>query len=166
MQIVCSGECGLAYARKLRTKAEAKAKRAERVETKAKLDTLKPISHWIAATQEVFNTWVRTRDAKLPCISCGIAFGAWDAGHYRTTAAAPELRFDPANVHKQCVQCNQTKHGNAIEMRRGMVARIGLAEVERLEGPHPPHKPTREELEALRAHYRAKTKELQCTPRS
>jgi Bacteriophage Lambda NinG protein len=161
MQIVCSGECGLAYARKLRTVAEAKTARADRVETKKKIDAIRPLSYWVAQAQAAFNAWVRARDAKRPCISCGQWKNSWDAGHYLTRGARPELRFDEANCHKQCVQCNQHLHGNTAAMRISLMNRIGWEEVERLEGPNPPLKLTAEKARAIRDHYRAKLKELQ-----
>ena len=38
------------------------------------------------------NAFIRERDRDLPCISCGTLTSAqWDAGHYRTTAAAPQV---------------------------------------------------------------------------
>jgi hypothetical protein len=84
-----------------------------------------------------------------------------NAGHYLSTGARPELRFEPLNVHLQCEQCNTYLSGNLINYRVGLIQRIGLAEVERLEGPHPPAKLTIEDLRAIRDDYRRKLKEMQ-----
>jgi hypothetical protein len=44
--------------------------------------------------------------------------------------------------------------------RAELIRRIGLHEVDRLEGPHPPQKWTVDQLKEIKAHYRAKTKAL------
>jgi Bacteriophage Lambda NinG protein len=44
--------------------------------------------------------------------------------------------------------------------RAELIRRIGLHEVERLEGPHETRKWTIEELKAIKAEYRAKAKAL------
>lgn len=158
----CSPECGFELSNEKVRKAAAKQALADRRVTRAKLNALKPLSHWLALTQDdYFNPYIRARDADLPCISCGRDNGSkMNAGHYLSVGSHPELRFDEANVHKQCEYCNGHKAGNAVAYRIGLVERIGLAEVERLEGPHPAAKFTREQLAEMRAHYRALIKEL------
>lgn len=122
----------------------------------ARREKLKTRSQWMREAQAAFNAWIRYRDRDKPCISCG-ATGrtSWDAGHYRSVAAAPSLRFDEDNVHKQCVPCNQHRSGNAIEYRRGLVARIGVERVEWLEREHPPKKYTIDELRLLKQDWRS-----------
>lgn len=161
-EVWCSPSCGLEIAQDKKRKAAEKAALADRRETRAKLNALKPLSHWLALTQDdYFNPYIRARDADLPCISCGRDNGSkMNAGHYLSVGSHPELRFDEANVHKQCEYCNGHKAGNAVAYRIRLIERIGLAEVERLEGPHPAAKFTREQLAEMRAHYRALTKEL------
>lgn len=154
LQIVCTWECGREY-------IQTQAKKAERKADRAKRERLKTRSDWAREAQAAVNAFVRERDRNLPCISCGrFHTGSWDAGHYRSTGAAPGLRFDLANIHRQCVPCNQHKSGNAIEYRIGLVKRIGLAEVERLESDNTPKKWTIEELKAIRDEYRMKLKQL------
>lgn len=136
-------------------------KRAEVADTRARLEAIKPRSKWLAEAQTAFNAFIRLRDAHLPCISCDrMHEGSWDAGHYLTVGARPELRFDEDNCHRQCVPCNRHLHGNLIRYRAGLIARRGLAVVERLEGPHAPAKLTVDDLRALIAEYRAKAKAL------
>lgn len=136
-------------------------RKEERKATKARLADMKPLSHWFGLTQVAFNAYIRARDAHESCISCGrMHAGAHDAGHYLTTGARPELRFDEDNTNKQCVPCNQHLHGNTTMYRIGLIEKRGLQVVERLEGHHPPAKWTRDDLEAMRATYRAKAKEL------
>jgi hypothetical protein len=42
------------------------------------------------------------------------------------------LRFNEHNVHKQCVHCNQHKHGNLIEYALNLPHRIGLCNFKKL----------------------------------
>lgn len=145
----CSPECGAALGVKKLQKQKAR-------EHREKLADCKPLSHWLDLTQRVVNAYVLARDADKPCISCGCwqAF-AWDAGHFLSRGARPELRFDLNNIAKQCAACNRHKGGNATQYRLGLVARIGAEAVEALEGPRPAAKFTREGLAALRAEIRA-----------
>ena len=62
------------------------------------------------------------------------------AGHYRTTAAAPQLRFDERNIHKQCVVCNQHKSGNLVPYRVELINRIGQEAVDEIESNHNRHR--------------------------
>ncbi|WP_205968727.1 recombination protein NinG, partial [Pseudomonas viridiflava] len=56
--------------------------------------------------------------------------------------------------------CNTQLSGNIVNYRLALVRRIGITNVEWLEGPHEPQKYTIEELKALTAKYRALTREL------
>lgn len=151
----CSPGCAFKLVRADKREA-AVALRADRKATRARLEAIKPRSKWLAEAQAAFNAWVRRRDQYLPCISCQrFHQGAWDAGHYLTVGARPELRFDEDNVHRQCVPCNRHLHGNLIRYRVGLIERRGLAVVERLEGPHPTSKLTVDDLREIRDRYRA-----------
>jgi len=157
----CSPECGASIAQDRLAKKRAKEAKEDRKQTKVKLADLKPLSHWAGLTQDAFNAYIRARDAHLPCISCGRDNESKvNAGHFLSVGSHPELRFDESNVHKQCEYCNGYKGGNAVFYRAGLIQRIGLAEVERLEGPHEAKKYTREQLAEMRATYRQKAKEL------
>jgi len=137
-------------------------KKADKLHRERKKD-LKPISHWLNETQKVFNEYIRLRDKDEPCISCGILDAPqWCAGHFRTRGAASHLRFSEQNVHKQCnKRCNLELSGNITEYRPRLIAKIGLAEVERLENDNRTAEWTREGLEEMRKVYRAKIKELE-----
>jgi hypothetical protein len=94
-------------------------------------------------------------------VSCGRHHnGQWHAGHYRTVGGNPELRFEPLNAWRQCAPCNNHKSGDIVNYRIELVKRIGAEAVEWLEGPHEAKKYTVEELKAMTADYRAKTREL------
>ncbi|RMM20521.1 recombination protein NinG [Pseudomonas syringae] len=160
-QAVCSPACAIIDAPRNQAKARKALAQVERSEIKVRKEKLKTRSDHMKDTQQAFNEWVRHRDAALPCVSCGRHHqGKYDAGHYRTVGSNPALRFEPLNCHKQCVPCNQHKSGNVVEYRLELVRRIGIVNVEWLEGPHEPQKYTVDELKALTAKYRALTKEL------
>jgi len=158
---VCSPMCGMSLARSQRLKAEKVRQVKERRETKAKLEKLKSKSAWAREAQAAVNTFIRLRDKDLPCISCGRYHqGSYDAGHYLSRGARPELRFDELNIHKQCVPCNQHLSGNIVLYRIALLEKIGAEGVAYLEGPHEPKKYTIEDLKAIKAEYTAKAKEL------
>ena len=150
-QKVCgSVECAEAYARQIREKAERK-------ELRARKEKLKTRREWLNEAQREFNRYIRERDRNLPCISCGrFHLGSYDAGHYRSIGAAPQLRFDEDNCHKQCVPCNQHKSGNAIEFRRNLLRKIGHERVERLEAAYCLVKWTIDDARRIKSEYRAK----------
>jgi len=115
-------------------------------------DHVKPMSQLKKEAQTAVNSWIRYRDKDLPCISCGTFGsgdkygGAWDAGHYKTVGAHPELRYNVLNIHKQCKACNSWRSGHVVEYRQGLIDKIGLDAVERLEKQHPPAKYTSDYL--------------------
>jgi hypothetical protein len=153
-QKVCSPAC----AQKL---AEKKREKVERAADRQKRESLKTLRDYLKETQIVFNAYIRERDRDMPCISCGRHHtGSYDAGHYRSVGAAPQLRFNEDNCHKQCVPCNQFKSGNAVEYRIRLIGRIGLERVQALESECKPLKITIDEAKQIKALYKAKLKEL------
>lgn len=154
MAQVCSVRC----AQKL-----VKSKKEEdKQKLKARKEKAKPRSKWMQEAQASFNKYIRLRDAGLPCISCGRTSEAkQNAGHFLSTGARPELRFDERNVHKQCEHCNSYLSGNLVLYRARLLERIGLVAVERLEGTHPPGKYTVDDLRAIKEKYREKCRELE-----
>jgi len=161
LQVACSTTCALAIGKRQterKTRQESKAKRRWVREQK---ERLKSRADHLKEAQQAFNAFIRERDRDQPCISCGTyAAGQFHAGHYRTTKAAPELRFDELNCHKQCAQCNNFDSGNIVEYRINLIARVGQKAVDYLEGPHEPKKYTIEDVKQIKAHYRAKTREM------
>jgi hypothetical protein len=144
--------CGLPCARKV----PQISRKAEKAQDKARREAIKPRSKWLQEAQQAFNAWIRARDAGKGCISCGTHTGKANAGHYLSVGARPELRFTETNAALQCERCNTYLHGNLIAYRIALIERIGLAEVERLEGPHPSAKWSVEQLRAIRDDYRTK----------
>lgn len=151
--------------REKKQKAFEKQQREKEVKARDKLKArklaVKPRSYWIKQAQQAVNAYIRERDRDLPCISCGTFQSAqWDAGHYRTTAAAPQLRFDERNIHRQCVVCNQHKSGNLVPYRVELINRIGRKAVESIERDHERHKWTIDECKTIKEVFRKKLKEL------
>jgi hypothetical protein len=112
-------------------------------------------------TQRVFNDYIRERDRADKCISCeATEVFRWDAGHYRTTKAAGQLRFNEDNCHKQCSRCNVHLSGNVTQYRLNLIDKIGLERVEALENNNAPAEWTREGLAEIRKKYAKKLREL------
>lgn len=154
-QVACGIPCAITHTQTLKARNAAKATRAAKTQAK-------PRSKWMAEAQAAFNKVIRLRDKDRPCISCGTpTAGKWDAGHYRSVGSNPALRFEPLNVHRQCVPCNQHKSGNAIEYRIGLVHRIGQEAVDYLEGPHEAQHYTIDDLKQIKADYNRIAKELE-----
>lgn len=167
-QTWCSPDCAVVIIRQRQEKQRKSFAQRERREIKVRKEKLKSRADHLREAQAAVNEYVRLRDAHLPCISCDsmpndndlMTGSRWDAGHYRSVGACPELRFEPLNIHRQCVKCNRNLSGNAVEYRIRLVQRIGVETVAWLEGPHEPRKYTVEEIKNIKAEYRAKTREL------
>lgn len=161
----CSPECGTVVAVDRLAKQKAKEQRADRAETKKKLDAYKTIPELKAELQVIFNTFIRLRDEKYSCICCGkwpktdgaLRGGSWDAAHWRSRGSSDHLRYNEDNVHKALKDCNEYGH---YDYRGGLVKKIGITRVEALESDHAIFKWTREWLESKKIEYREKIKEL------
>jgi predicted nucleic acid-binding Zn ribbon protein len=166
LQVVCSPACGLSLAKTLRERKRKSLDLIERREIKARKEKLKSRGEHMKEAQQAFNEFIRWRDqlAGHLCISSGKPLdwsgNAVDAGHYRSVGAAPHLRFDERNCHAQSKQDNRFLSGNAVDYRIGLIARIGQAAVDSLEADQSVRKYTIEDLKAIKAKYRAMTREL------
>ena len=99
------------------------------------------------------------RDRDLPCISCGatISNPFWDAGHYKKAELYRGVIFNENNTWKQCRKCNFYLDGNELNYRQGLINRIGLCEVIKLEelAEHTKkYKYTDQELEEIKTKYK------------
>ena len=157
----CCHSCAIEFAREKSRKLAARKAAAQHRERKMEV---KPLSYWMKRAQAAFNAWVRERDAGQPCISCGRHHqGQYHAGHYRPAGSNPELRFEPDNCHLQCAPCNSHLSGNLTAYRPALIAKIGLARVEWLEGPHEPKRYRKEDYQAIEAEYKEKLKVLRAS---
>lgn len=86
----------------------------------------------IKRATKCFNAYIRERDARLPCISCG-AWTYLQAGHFYSGGAVPRLRFHEHNVNGQCMPCNYFTSGNVHRYRENLIKKIGLEAVEELD---------------------------------
>lgn len=164
LQKVCSPACALTLAKQQAEKTKAKALSQDRKATREKLQALQTKPQLLKKAQTAFNACIRARDVGKPCISCGTKLSdepnTYDAGHYRSVGSAPHLRFIEHNVHGQCKHCNNYLAGNHVAYRMGLIGRIGLTEVEKLEADSEPRKYTRDDLIELAKTYRDKARKL------
>lgn len=158
MQSVCSPRCAV--------KKVKQDKADEKAQIKTRREKLKSRGELTREAQVAFNAFIRERDRQAghACISSGRALD-WsgnqvDAGHYRSTGAAPHLRFHEDNCHAQSKHDNQWLSGNAVDYRIRLIERIGLERVESLEADDTPRHYTLDDLREIKAKYRAKLKEL------
>lgn len=109
-----------------------------------------------------FNRYIRLRDIDKGCISCNKKLtGKYDAGHYLSRGAFPNLAYDELNVHGQCVKCNQHLSGNLIEYGINLPIRIGTdAYNNLLSRRNQPTKLSAHECMQLIKHYKSKSKIL------
>nr|DAG81854.1 MAG TPA: NinG recombination protein [Caudoviricetes sp.] len=171
-QYVCSYECACVHGKAANDAAKAEKQRkekkrrleeerADRQRQAERRIAVKPLSYFIKQAQHAFNEFIRYRDRDLPCISCGRHHdGQYHAGHFRTTGASPELRFDEDNCHKQCSACNNHLSGNLTAYRPALIAKIGQSRFDALMGPHALLKWNRDDYIRIRDEYRAKLRDL------
>ena len=144
---------------------QEKTRKARKSHLEAKVKA-RPRGEWLKLAHSAFNAFIRARDKNQPCICCGEPLalvkygGSYDCGHYRSVGSAPHLRFDERNAHAQRKQCNRWGSGRAVDYRLGLIARIGLEEVESLESDNTVRKYTITELQEIISLYRKKLKEL------
>jgi hypothetical protein len=131
-------------------------------EKKALKEKLMTKSDYLNICQKVFNTYIRTRDKDKNCISCNKKLvGKYDAGHFFSVGAYPNLRFNENNVFGQCVNCNRDKHGNVKEYDLRLQNILSIEEYNKLlNDRNKPALLTIEDIKELIAIYRVKTKEL------
>lgn len=119
-----------------------------------------PLPRLLKKTQDTFNAFIRARDDKKGCISCGGPLQV--AGHYFSQGHYPALQFNEVNVNGQCTRCNKHLHGNLIHYRSGLVNRYGEQKVLLLEATarRPSKKWNRFELLAIIQYSQEETKKL------
>lgn len=142
-------------------KSRAQKEKKQRAQAREARQAVKPIGYWMKRAQAAFNSYIRERDLHEPCVSCERYHeGQYHAGHYRSTGAAPMLRFEELNCHKQCSACNNHMSGNLVKYRLNLISKIGFERVEWLEGPHEPKRYRKEDYQAIESEYKEKLKQL------
>ena len=168
-QVACSVKCALEL-------VKAKNKKDFDKETKRMREKIKRKSEWLNEAQRECNAYIRLRDKDLPCPSCGrcdheikerLTGGKWDAGHYKSRGAYPELRFHEMNIHRQCKSCNggsskYAKKGRTVseEYDIRIVERIGQKMVDFLNGPQEIQHLTIEDIKEIKEYYKEQYKIL------
>lgn len=174
MRKVCySSKCMEAFVWKHVQKQQEKRAKAEREDTRRRKAAIEPLRDLKKKAQTAFNNWVRARDEGLPCISCGETNppmkpgGQWDAGHFLSRGAYPELRFNEDNCHRQCKSCNagggkfaHKERTVSAKYEEELLRRIGPERLAALRGPHEVKPLTKEYLRWVIDTYRARLKEL------
>lgn len=132
------------------------ARREERRTMKAtKKIKLTPLPKLKERATKTFNSYIRNRDAGLPCISCGNS-RELQAGHYVPEKQSSFLRYHEWNVNGECGGCNCFDAFHLIGYRKRLIDKIGLKAVEWLEDNKSVVKKwTRNELEAIIEKYKA-----------
>lgn len=111
---------------------------------------MKSLPTLLAQCQEIFNRYVKLRDA----------------GHFYPVGSVAGLRFDEDNAHGQCVLCNRFRDGSIesyainLELKLGPVKFHNLVERAADYKKHG-HKFSRSEVEEYIKYYRSKIKELE-----
>lgn len=186
-QAVCGEiECAIAHGKSEKVQKATRKALAdiERRDIEVRKEALKSRGDHLKDAEKAVRDYRRLYELSIGsgCISCGESQesilaaqgwktgGAFDAGHFLGKGARPELRLVPTNIWLQCKSCNAgsskyARKGETVSQafRAGLIARIGLEAVEALEAYHEPRKYTVDELKAITAEYRAKTRELKRT---
>lgn len=119
------------------------------------------------ALDRVFGEWIRRKgadsDGMVMCVTCGVRLH-WkeaNAGHF-WKRQHQATRYDPHNVHVQCVRCNNFRGGAEAEHATYILQQYEIDEFERLAQRHIGIKKwTRDEIESMLEDYKAKLAALE-----
>jgi hypothetical protein len=140
---------------------DVKQKNWQKKKAKLKAD-LMTVQDYIKLAQQVFNKYIRLRDAGNLCISCQKKPLKENAGHFYNANNHWSVRFDERNVHLQCEHCNTYLSGNLIYYRENLLKKIGISEFELLSvEAMKTRKFTIDELKEIISTYKKKIKELE-----
>jgi len=160
---VCSPTCAIEFNRQKDIKAEKKKVNKARKDNALRKRVFYANDRKTRKknAQAAFNAFIRARDEKLPCISCGRHHsGQYHAGHFKTVGAHSELRFAEDNCHKQCSPCNNHLSGNIENYLPNLIKKIGQERYEKLVSYKPIKKMTCEDYKEIETYYKNKLKEL------
>ena len=124
-------DCQIEYANKHLKKSALEKKKAYNKQKKEFYQNDK--KYLLKKAQKLVNAYVRLRDKKKPCISCGVKKAKWDAGHYKSAGGNPQMRFYTINIYKQCFRCNRILSSNNGAYRKALIDKIGIDKVEWIE---------------------------------
>lgn len=160
-EVVCSVSCAAEYGRTERAKKERKKARKRETTELRREHRQRSVGWWhneknTGSTAYWFHRYVRARDARDPCISCGKTdpLATYVASHYRSRGAAGHLRYHEDNCHKACSECNTHLSGNIGPYRIALVTKIGEARVLEVEHNNEIKKFTVEDCRELRDKFK------------
>jgi 5-methylcytosine-specific restriction endonuclease McrA len=162
-QTSCSPICAIAQGKKKVARDKQELKKVELKQSRARVESVQPLSYYHKKAQAAFNAFIRERDAGQPCISCGKPDDGSHqrhASHYKSVGSSRELRYDEMNVHAACSVCNNHLSGNIQGYTPALIEKVGINEFDRLNGPQKSKKWSREELNEITSKYRKKAKEI------
>src|SRR5258708_3133797 len=111
---ICSYECAIIDTQNPQYTRE----KAEKKEYKTKLKVVRQNRFWwLKKVEAICNKYIKLRDFKDSCISCGKNRDRYEAGHYKSVGSSQSLRFDENNIHKQCHYCNHQLSANLAGYR-------------------------------------------------
>lgn len=152
-----TSEAGQKAIVKAARKAINDAEKKKRKDDNVKREGLKTLGEHEKEARKVFQKWIRLRDEKLPCISCGcLTAKQWDGGHFLKAELFSGTIFYENNCHKQCSRCNDLYSGNELEYRDGLIARYGLdyvLEIESRKAASRVYRYTKDELKEIKNKY-------------
>lgn len=152
-------ECLKALSEYAREKEVQKEKKDWSQRKTALKKDLLTVQDYIKMAQQVFNQWIRLRDAGNNCISCQNPAKKENAGHYFNANNHWNVRFDENNVHLQCEYCNTHLSGNLIKYGVELEKLIGPEEFIILrEKAYETKKFTRDELKEIIEKYKNRIK--------
>ena len=179
---VCGWKCALLQVNRINerkaTIASKKVDSAKKRDLALRKLALKSKSDWLKECQTAFNAYIRARDKDNACISCGKFEAelnikspiAMVCGHYLSVGGHPEKRFNPKNGNLQCTRCNggAGKYGKFNNKERTvtqnyrirLIEKIGLDNVEQLEGDNTAKHYTIEQIKELKAEYAQKCRDM------
>jgi len=150
------------------TKTKLALKNLEKIKkekVKKQKEDLLTLQDYLKLAQQVFNKYIRLRDAGLFCISCQkpMRQGNIDAGHLWSAGGHSNVRFNELNVNAQCSRpCNKDKAGDINNYRLGFVKRYSVEQLDELDKiANVTRKWSKDELKLLISEYKKKIKELE-----
>lgn len=159
-----STEKGKEYLSKITLKVSKPRLEFEKAEKEQKENNR--LKYLLVNVRTICHNFVKKRDYKKPCISCGISFSDnFQAGHFYKAELYSNLKFDENNIHGQCQKCNLFKEGNESGYRAGLIQRYGIEFVNSLDEKAKHYKQNTfkwdiEELENIREYYKEKLKNI------
>lgn len=135
-QIACSPGCAYKLVQANKQKKARKQQLADKQRIKSyavKMKELQVVFNELRRMEEF--AWFKERNIEPYCISCLKPLGndQWCCGHFKTTKARPDLRFDKMNTYLQHnVRCNQMMSGDIEGYKLGLAYRFGDDEAKRI----------------------------------